>query len=474
MTVFHGDCRDVIAQLGEASIDAVVCDPPYSWSFMGKSWDSHANPVEFQTWCHDWAAECFRVLKPGGHLLAFGGPRSYHRLACGVEDAGFDIRESFIYMFGSGFPKSLSVSAAIDKKLGAERTEVIGVKAGHEDFVDRTDAHAAGGRSDGWDRPWREDPDAVARSHMQFAPATPEAERWEGWGTALKPAYEPVVVARKPLIGSVAENVLTHGTGGLNIDGCRVDVTEPGGRPARAIDPKPEANGAVYAGRQAAGTGFDGGSRAVGETSQGRWPTNVIFGHSDSCVAVESGDGEVWECAQGCPVAVVDAQSGDRKAGASISGSGPSVAFKNVYGDMERRSAFEGYGDTGGASRFFTRAEWADDEVGFLYTAKAPSFERPVGPDGTQHPTVKPLKLLTHLVRMVTPPGGTVLDPFAGSGTTIEAAIIEGFNAIGIELTDDYLPLIDYRIQRGYRGGPSPKDRQSRGGDGDESQLSLF
>ena len=333
VTLHHGDCLDVLATLPDASIDAVATDPPYGIGFMGKEWDSGKSFVErkaakrntfdhvggnhnptssadaartrrvesarFGAWCEQWVAECLRVLKPGGYLLAFGGTRTWHRLAVAVEDAGFEIRDNLAWLYGSGFPKSLNL---VDES--GERT---------------------------------------------------------GQGTALKPAFEPIVMARKPLTGTVAANVLEHGTGALNIDACRVGTESTIRRSNAGTN----------------GVGWRYGKREhLNGSESGRWPANVILDESQSAVLNENG----------------------------------------------------------GASRFF-------------YVAKAPKSERPVV-DGVAHPTVKPLSLASWLVRLVTPPGGTVLEPFAGSGTTVEAAMREGFNVVAVEREADYLPLILARIDR--------------------------
>lgn len=429
VVLHHGDCLDVLATLPDASVDAVITDPPYGlantdprhveetfrrWingerdylpggrGFMGKEWDAFVPPVA--VW-----DECLRVLKPSGHVLTFAGSRTVDLMTLGLRLAGFDIRDSIAWLYGSGFPKSLDVSKAIDKRREEDRAPVDAVRswlnerrvgAGFShDAVNKHFGHASNGggsssawmtnptsrRLPTWDQ-WQElkslfgfgdDMDAEVwrlngrkgkpgdnfegrevlsertairddagwareagsgmfqpgeRTIQETAPATPEAERWQGWGTALKPAFEPIVMARKPLAGTVAASVLEHGTGALNIDATRI--------------------------------------------GDGRWPANVILDESQAAVLDENG----------------------------------------------------------GASRFF-------------YTAKAPKSERPVV-DGVAHPTVKPVSLMSWLVRLVTPPGGTVLEPFAGSGTTVEAAMREGFNVVAVEREADYLALILARIDR--------------------------
>jgi len=407
VTLHHGDCRTVIAGLPDASIDSIVTDPPYELGFMGKRWDVSGIAYDVGLW-----RECLRVLKPGGHLLAFGGTRTYHRMTVAIEDAGFEIRDSINWIYGSGFPKSLDVSKAIDKAAGA-----VGAIVGEKRF-----GKTSTGQGSGWN------PNAVAASGRQEvrAPATDSARKWEGWGTALKPAHEPIVVARKPLIGTVAANVLTHGTGALNIDGCRV------------------AAGDRFGGGAKATSGFVDGYEHDGWTAgseQGRWPANVIHDGSDEVVG-------------------------------HFPNTAPSVS----------------------AARFFTSTPYTEgDEASFLYCSKAGTEERNAGLDHLNersagiknssgrgfsetdphreikarnfHPTVKPLALMRWLIRLVTPPGGTVLEPFAGSGTTLTAAVLERVNAVGIELTADYLPIIEGRIRWAIEHaapGSSPKPRQTR------------
>lgn len=363
VTLHHGDALDVMRTLPDESVDAVVTDPPYELGFMGRAWDASGIAYNVEIW-----KQCARVLKPGGHLLVFGGTRTYHRMACAIEDAGLELRDSISWLYGSGFPKSLDVSKAIDKAAGA----------------------------------------------------TDDAKRWQGWGTALKPAHEPIVVARKPLAGTVAANVLTHGTGALNIDGCRVAAT----------------------GNEVYGDGLHG-SRAVGTTDTGRWPTNVVMSHPpllDDTGAVV-GDACADGCVEGCPVAELDQQSGVLKAGAFPATRGAD-RDRTAYGEFAGQSNLESRRmNSGGASRFFPV---------FRYQAKAPASERPKV-DGIAHPTVKPLDLMRWLVRLVTPPGGVVLDPFAGSGTTAEACITEGARCITIEREAQYVPLVQARIDRARR-----------------------
>jgi site-specific DNA-methyltransferase (adenine-specific) len=415
----------------DASVDSIVTDPPYLIGFMGKAWDA-ADGIAGQP--EVWT-ECLRVLKPGGHLLAFGATRTYHRMTVAIEDAGFDIRDSLHWVYGSGFPKSLDVSKAIDKMAGAER-EVVGSKVTGKA---RTD--------EGWNGGQQEVP--------VTAPATDAARQWSGWGTALKPAHEPIVVARKPLVGTVAGNVLAYGTGALNIDGCRVGTSDELGRPQGTM-PQPMDWGNESPGGRYVSTG----------NPAGRWPANLVFTHAADC-----GD----ECVAGCPVMELDGQSGALKPATSRTNRGDRSPFTTGTAALERDDVYQDGG--GGASRFFTVTEWdpTADVPPFRYVAKPSKRERNAGLDGlpgkreadrakadgvggdnprnrsnaakvNHHPTVKPVALMRWLVRLVTPPGGTVLDPFAGSGTTLIAATLEGFDAIGIEMTDDYLPIIEGRV----------------------------
>jgi site-specific DNA-methyltransferase (adenine-specific) len=373
--VYAGDCLEVMAQLPEASIDAIVTDPPYELGFMGKSWDSTGIAYQPETW-----AAMLRILKPGGHLLAFSATRTYHRMTVAIEDAGFEIRDCIAWMYGSGFPKSLDVSKAIDKAAACERDRVPyigGIASGSSNYGGGGVIHVG--------------------SKVNDKPITHEAEKWNGWGTALKPAFEPIVVARKPLIGTVAANVLEHGTGALNIDACRIgsEAVGWGGGGSK-----------LYEG----GLSTEGGEP---RPALGRWPANIAL---DETAA-----------------AMLDEQSGEGVSKRAPRGSGKSeTATYGVWGlaDDDTR----GHNDTGGASRFF-------------YTAKASRQDRNAGglADNT-HPTVKPTELMRWLIRLVTPPGGIILDPFGGSGSTGLAARAENTRCILIEREDEYLNIIRDRL----------------------------
>lgn len=409
--ILTGDCRDVLRTLPEASVDSIVTDPPYELGFMGKGWDSTGIANDPAMW-----AECLRVLKPGGHLLAFSGTRTYHRMACAIEDAGFEIRDQIGWAYGSGFPKSLDVSKAIDKAAGAERTEVIGKSARH------------GGGVVGSGTSYEISPEVP----MLYAPATDAARQWQGWGTALKPAWEPICVARKPLIGTVAENVLTHGTGALNIDGCRVPTDDKlggGGEKAetsakftndgwkRPWMDDPDALEAQAAKVRA---------NVKKAEALGRWPANLIHDGSE----------EVLQAFPDAP-----GQQADE------SRTAPSSKTNNVYGRMNRVGEPSADSDNDGVVGFKMKPGARRLDSGsaarFFYCAKADKADRG---EGNTHPTVKPADLMRYLCRLVTPRGGTVLDPFAGSGSTLLAADREGFDAIGIEMNPQYAEMARRRI----------------------------
>lgn len=586
-SVLEGDCLEHLRAMADESADSIVTDPPYdltankrggsglasmnldspygrarigtgngSGGFMGQRWDGTGIAFDPATW-----REALRVLKPGGHLLAFGGTRTYHRMACAIEDAGFEIRDSLHWHYGTGFPKSLNVGKALDelearcechcdmRRVWDDVPDMEGVAQESEatDLLEEVqregsgpgvrDARSQGSRSldagesavvsgedDGSPKPGverRGDLPSEARSLRQNqvrslpagvpldgegrwvrdgAPAgdgqmdreapgsdrggaprepQPDAERaeesrtlagqpdaqtlgaWqrcdgcgrpmvpEGLGTALKPAHEPIVLARKPLTGTVAENVLAHGTGGLNIDGCRV----------------------------ATGDDLNGGASA------GRWPPNLLLSHSPGCVASD--------CAPGCPVVELDRQSGDTGQRSDLVGDEPSSKTNGIFGKYAGRLPAPARGDTGGASRFFPTFSWDPIlDVPFLYCAKPSRAERDAGLEdvapttggeatersdgsaGTQsprsgagrnggsknfHPTVKPLALMEWLCRLVTPPGGLVLDPFMGSGTTGSAAVRAGFNFIGIEREPPYVQIAERRIALAA-GAPRAKE----------------
>ena len=444
--LLKGNCLELLAEMPDNSVDSIVTDPPYELGFMGKSWDNSGIAYNVELW-----SQALRVLKPGGHLLAFGGSRTYHRLASAIEDAGFEIRDQIMWLYGSGFPKSLDVSKAIDKGTGENRKrqerftewmrstgitakqidKITGTFMGHHytthptqpaiatadlfdqlrtllpevpEEIERLVAERTGIEWTAYKNREVVGTDTKARSttgnsalptvggETEYqtwnitAPSTPEAQQWQGWGTALKPAHEPIVVARKPLIGTVAINVLTYGTGALNIDGSRVG-TEGGCAGAGA-----GANARVF------NNGLNG-TFAQPVEGLGRWPANVIHDGSEEVLEYFGEPQRFFYCAK---------------------------ASKS-----ERNAGLEGFEDKA-----------------------RPTMGNGIGGQPNQqiennkniHPTVKPIALMRYLVKLVTPPNGTVLDPFLGSGTTAVAAILEGFNWMGCEMTEDYWPIIEARV----------------------------
>ena len=412
-------------------VDSIVTDPPYELGFMGKSWDSTGIAFQKETW-----ELALQLLKPGGHLLAFGGSRTYHRMAVAIEDAGFEIRDQIMWLYGSGFPKSLNVGKAVDKKLGNKR-KVIGEKV-------RGDVQKAKQSGSTYARA-----EANQNNKDLFGYGTETITEgnssWEGWGTALKPAHEPVVMARKPIQGSVADNVLKHGTGGINIDACRVTLD---------LSKEPDTGDMYYLKRNKEYPNQDKStSKIVGQEAkrvditmkQGRFPANVLHDGSE-------------EVLQGFP----HTKSGMMKQ--HIEG-----GQYNVYGKMYPRDV-ETIGDEGSAARFFycakvSRAERnrgiTSIEEGLHDTedcTNLPSMRtnsvntssgklRKVKPTKNNHPTVKPIELMKYLCRLITPKGGTVLDPFMGSGSTGIAAKDEGFDFIGIEKEKEYYAIAEQRIK---------------------------
>ena len=422
--IIYGDCREVMAAMEAESVNSIVTDPPYGLQFMGREWDrlwrnntkadqvyiektdgeltsrarklpdySATKPHQMQTWHYQWAVEALRLLKPGGHMLAFGGTRTYHRMACAIEDAGFEIRDQIQWLYGSGFPKSHDVSKGIDKAASAER-EITGVSSNA--IAGGTGFHAGVGESYGY-----------SAEFDITTPATESARDWQGWGTALKPACEPIVLARKPLgERTIAANVLEHGTGALNIDGCRVETDENTARQCKA-----PGYGLLH------GTNPRGRPNEThGGAANGRWPANVIH----------DGSPEVMEAF---------AVSGESKSQPRTPSPRHHTGRVTTF---QRGSETSNFADTGTVARFF-------------YSAKADKSDRLA----SKHPTVKPVDLMAYLVRLITPPGGIVLDPFAGSGTTAMACIREGFKCIVIEREAEYITDIKARLAH-VKGDDTP------------------
>ncbi|MEY4443296.1 MAG: hypothetical protein RL442_2296 [Pseudomonadota bacterium] len=381
-----GDCLDVLASLPDNSVDSIVTDPPYGLSFMGKKWDYDVPSVAI------WE-QCLRVLKPGGHLLAFAGTRTQHRMACRIEDAGFEIRDMIAWVYGSGFPKSLDVSKAIDKAAGAER-EVLGVD---EEWVKRT-GYRVGGST------YTTDTFGSAsgpNAGKITAPATPEAQQWSGWGTALKPALEPITMARKPFSSTVAANVIQYGTGAINVDGCRV------GTETRLN----QSAGNKNLEHRTTVTPVSSHNETDGRVCVGRWPANIIHdGSNEAALSLKSGARFFYTAKAG---------KDDRNDGCDHlpmvthqSGMGGAMPMDDNGNDRDR------------------------------FKAQSRNY----------HPTVKPTMLMAYLCRLVTQPGGVVLDPFMGSGSTGKAATINGFRFIGIERDPEYHKIAHARISNQHEG----------------------
>lgn len=388
-----GDCRSVVETLFDNSVDAIVCDPPYELGFMGKSWDSTGVAYDTGLW-----RQMLRVLKPGGHLLAFGGSRTYHRLACAIEDAGFEIRDQIMWVYGSGFPKSLDVSKAIDNAAGAVR-EDREVKHGGTNKVFSPSSHVVN----------------------KGTPATDEAKRWSGWGTALKPAHEPIVMARKPLDGTVANNVVTHGVGGINIDGCRVGE---GGQGKWA-----QPRGGIW-------TTDPDAKHEMTVNDQGRFPANFIHDGSDEVLDLfPNAKGGVYPARRGNSVNTDFASGQETVGGARVMGDDGSAArffYCAKASKKDRNEGLEGLPKK--------KADTRSDVAAGIWTNMS-------APHQNHHPTVKPTELMRYLTRLVTPVGGTVLDPFCGSGSTGKAAMLEGFRFVGIERDEEYARIAETRIR---------------------------
>ena len=557
--LLKGNCLETLKTLADNSVDSIVTDPPYELGFMGKTWDASGIAYNADLW-----RECLRVLNPGGHLLAFSGSRTYHRMTVAIEDAGFEIRDQIMWLYGSGFPKSLDVSKAIDKAAGAERED--GVAGPYSARRPRDRVQTNTGAFEGTM--------GASTSALVTAPATPEAQQWQGWGTALKPAHEPICVARKPLTGTVASNVLEWGTGALNIDGCRIG-TEGGTRRDGKADTPNDAGWGNMKGH------------GIAELNAGRWPANVIHDGSDEVLAgfpttttwkaknpktyetdsmfgagginfgeADSGsaarfffstkgdyDGSLWHdlnlhpetanTAEGssslqsqydasvlvhvlnmalpeglrCVGLLVErsmsvTENESKQIVESVMQATQSIAAKFWLGSSLESITLssnhakvvatheptgittittslrksDGYAEPVTFSitpTFSGHGEKASSGKSFIYCAKASKSERNAGLEGMVerrpdertetgmgtfaekgvakqsnfHPTVKPLALMRYLVKLVTPPNGTVLDPFLGSGSTAVACVLEGFDWIGCEMTEDYWPIIEARVE---------------------------
>jgi DNA modification methylase len=366
-TIIHtGDCRVILPTIPDNSIDSIVTDPPYELGFMGKSWDSTGIAYDVTVW-----QQCLRVLKPGGHIIAFGGSRTYHRLAVAIEDAGFEIRDQIQWIYGSGFPKSLDVSKAIDKKYDAIReivsdtyNDMFGEYEVKKIYKAAVQSGVVGGINNS----------ASDSSGVTYAavtkPVTENAVKWDGWGTSLKPSHEPAVLARKPMKNSVIENVLQYGVGAINIDACRLQYENNN---SADID---------------------------------RWPANVIIDEYIAHIIDQQSIGSSRF------FYIPKASTAEREAGLY---NHKKTKFRNMNGQQRKDGSFQ---------------EWLPDPK----------------PRANTHPTVKPITLMRYLIRMITPYGGIVLDPFTGSGSTGCAAVIENCSFVGMDITPEYVDIAKKRI----------------------------
>lgn len=520
--LFQGDCLAILAELEPDSVDAVITDPPYGIGFMGREWDTfrpaaarkrretavQRAPIDsdnpnlrgrtrspsisssqieydmsrrglhrFERWCAEWGAGCFRVLKPGGYLISFGAPRAYHRLACGIEDAGFEVRDALDWIFGTGFPKSIDGEREVARALCKEEGR---------HFLRKLP---------------REEKDRRPGDHV--CQATPESLAFLGVGAALKPAHEPILLARKPFQGTIGANLFTYGTGGIYVDATRGTVPPPSvPQPAPAFN---SPTGRTY--------GMQTGEGRNGEMSEssGRWPPNLVLSHLPDCRpagrvrvrstahyptargagwistdghagqqglperAVDFEDVEGWLCVDGCPVALLDEQSGQSRTPDSVTRG--SSSRRNTFNIQSGPELLEvpSYGDAGGASRYFPifryepKPDRAERDLGcedLEARTGGQATHRQDGHAGVEnaragagrtggarnfHPTVKPIGLMRWLIRLVAAPGQTVLDPFLGSGSTGMAAKLEGVRFIGIEREAEYLAIARRRIEATHR-----------------------
>ena len=399
--LYQGSMLDMLNVIEPDSIDSIVTDPPYELNFMNKGWDNSGIAFQKETW-----EKCYTALKPGGYLLAFGGSRTFHRIAVAIEDAGFEIRDTIMWLYGSGFPKSMNLGKAVESKLvnGSANTQdwknLKGTKVETGDWGLNANAFEYGARPS----------DYSEDGHMRVDKVdyqTEEGKQWDGWGTSLKPAYEPVIVARKPCEGSCVDNVMKYGVGGINIDGCRVETNE---------DIKIHnytQNSGIY--------GKYDSKIEEHSTNQGRFPSNVILTYDES---------DKDEVCGGMPIE--NYESANR------------YFYCAKASQKDRDEGLEDF-------ELQRKAGYGYDR-GYMNAGEGMFKDRQTAKRNT-HPTVKPCELMQYLVRLVTPKGGTVLDPFNGSGSTGKATMFENkdrnadYKYIGIELTSEYLPISQARIE---------------------------
>ena len=482
--VLHGDCLELMKDIPDKSIDSIVTDPPYELGFMGKSWDSTGIANNVDMW-----KECLRVLKPGGHLLAFSGTRTYHRMASAIEDAGFEVRDMVEWVYGSGFPKSLNIGKAVDKLHGNEREET--------DYIAPDGKKRWGGNSFSVG----EEPDGRGVNK-----STKGTSEWEGWGTALKPAHEPICMARKPLLEkTVAENCLKWGTGGINIDESRVDYQSEADKASATPQGKCTSNTSAGSAPDVDMSEVEYNGERYWYKNEYKWLVDKWLNDEDyvwselkenletydwcKVPEIDSGDRVLFDSVEGVCIRLYESKRKEfvrpeqlgrfpanlihdnseevrecfpeTKSGKAEVGMGKGKIGANVFSESRGGKVVSCFADSGNASRFFKS---------IIYQAKASKSERNRGCEGLEekegirtnaprenenvktptrtnnHPTVKPIALMEYLIKMVTPKGGLVLDPFAGSGSTLVAAKENGYDYIGIELTEEYIPIIKARL----------------------------
>ena len=414
-TLYNDNMMNLSEDIAPCSIDSIVTDPPYELGFMGKSWDRSGIAFQADTW-----KKCYEVLKPGGYMLVFGSSRTFHRIACAIEDAGFEIRDTIMWLYSQGFPKSTNIGLALDKKLGVE-SDVVGVStngsgASYVKLVNHEKGDTGVGYLDG-----------SGKVFDLKEPVSDIGKQFKGWGTQLKPAYEPILIARKPCEGGCVDNVYKYGVGGINIDECRIpfeDTPNPATNPLYRKENGYKINYGVDSDPSSYALKHEPGEMQI--DSRGRFPSNVILSYDDETYDEVCGG---MPDSEGCKLHRIYS----------------SVDSYDGWGTITKKSGeLVGYDDNGGsASRYF-------------YCAKASRRDRNEGlPEHLKniHPTVKPISLMQYLIRLVTPKGGTILDPFNGSGSTGKAVMYENrddlkdYKYIGIELTEDYCAISKARIE---------------------------
>lgn len=459
--LYHGNMLDMDDVVQSNSIDSIVTDPPYELGFMGKSWDNSGIAFRKETW-----EKCLKVLKPGGYLLAFGGSRTFHRIACAIEDAGFEIRDTVMWLYGSGFPKSASIGKMIESKLINGSGNVKDIKK-----LDGVTVSVGGG--------WVENEVETGKRSVCYEQTktivnykTDEGRKWEGWGTALKPSYEPIIIARKPCDGSCVANVLKWGVGGINIDECRVGTEE---RTYKGMSANiPEGAGCFR--------DDEWKPKDIEKTVNGRFPANTILTYDET---------DFEEVCGGLP-----------NGGKNGSISKRYKMNNRVYGEYGECNTWQAYDDSGSAARYFycAKASKRDRDEGLenmevksrgmsnqaLSELKRGNDDFDGGSASTiglnrvvkrrnVHPTVKPTELMQYLVRLVTPDGGTILDPFNGSGSTGKAVMWEnrdrnkGYKYIGVEMNEEYLEISKARIDYVIGGVVKEQEEEIK-----EGQISIF